>query len=150
MKDGQLFRVKVIKSKDDLPKENGNYFTFRDGVKFTHAFIKGTPDRKYYNDLTFEKFWLKHIDWYLIKNCYQMLMKYNKQSVETVEPGLCPICKTTYLSDRVCLTCTKTLCSPIQINKTAEEILAKKYDITVSDIDAAIRIYIDEHNNPKQ
>ena len=30
------------------------------------------------------------------------------------QPELCPICKTTYLSDRVCLTCTKELCLPVQ------------------------------------
>ncbi len=34
---------------------------------------------------------------------------------EAEQNELCPICKTTYLSDRVCMTCTKELCSPLSI-----------------------------------
>jgi hypothetical protein len=65
MKDGQLFRVKVIKTEADLPKENGTYFTLRQGIKYTHDFIGGKPEKKYYDNLTFEDFWLKHITSYL-------------------------------------------------------------------------------------
>jgi len=56
-----------IKSEADLPKEDGIYFTFRDKtIKFIHAFIGNQPERKYYDGLTFEAFWLKYIDSYLL------------------------------------------------------------------------------------
>ena len=47
-------------------------------------------------------------------------IKINALKAET-EPELCPICKTTYLSDRVCLTCTKELCSPLNSELKAEQ-----------------------------
>jgi hypothetical protein len=65
-KDGQRLIVKVIKSEADLPKENGNYYTNREGTKSVYAFIGCKPEQKYYDNLTFEDFWLKYIDWYLI------------------------------------------------------------------------------------
>ena len=36
------------------------------------------------------------------------------------EPELCPICKKTYLTDRVCMTCTQALCSPFEPDKKTE------------------------------
>jgi hypothetical protein len=54
-------------------------------------------------------------------------LKIIKSALES-EPGqseLCPICKTTYLSNRVCLTCTKKLCSPLSI--PPKELFEKVY-----------------------
>lgn len=40
------------------------------------------------------------------------------QEHETAE--LCPICKTTYLTDRVCITCTRALCTPLKSTEGAD------------------------------
>lgn len=59
MKDRQLFRVKVIKSEEDLPKEDDEYFVhYKEyGMGSTHIYL-GNDARKYT--------WLNDIDWYLI------------------------------------------------------------------------------------
>jgi hypothetical protein len=54
MKDGQLFRVKVIKGTDDLPKY-GKEFVAHDKISnATYPYCKFNKE-----------FWLNNIDWYL-------------------------------------------------------------------------------------
>jgi len=60
MKDGQLFRVKVIKTVDDLPKEDGEYFINQYGGGASYYYFNSSHDA-----FDNKEFWLKHIDWYL-------------------------------------------------------------------------------------
>jgi hypothetical protein len=58
MKDGQLFKVKVIKTEADLPKRNGYYICkpvgdFAGEVKFN------------FDDETERNLWMVEVDWYL-------------------------------------------------------------------------------------
>lgn len=58
MKDGQLLRVKVIKTNKDLPKENGEYWTYQgefDEVVFM----------TYHNTEEQKEIWRKYVTWYL-------------------------------------------------------------------------------------
>jgi len=60
MKDGQLLRVKVIKTATDLPKEEGNYI-----VHINSNRNEQENTSNWYYDNKKESFWMFHIDWYL-------------------------------------------------------------------------------------
>jgi ribosomal protein L32 len=53
--------------------------------------------------------------------------EYAQQASQSDEPELCPICKETYLSNRVCLTCTRKLCSPINIQNQSD-VISNRYN----------------------
>jgi hypothetical protein len=54
MKDGQLFRVKVIKSESDLPKYGKEFIAHDKISNFTYPYCKFNKE-----------FWLSNIDWYI-------------------------------------------------------------------------------------
>jgi hypothetical protein len=57
-KDGQLLRVKVIKTEADMPKEEGLYFVAEKNYKYIYLC-------KYELTENFVRVWLRDIDWYL-------------------------------------------------------------------------------------
>ena len=56
-----------IKSADDLPKVNGEYFAHRiDYNEITFRTFKIGEPKLHYNHAYYLNFWLKNIDWYLL------------------------------------------------------------------------------------
>jgi hypothetical protein len=60
MKDGQLFRVKVIKTEDDLPKD-GKYFCCHDNGNKNYYPI----NKRVHSPFENKNYWIFHVDWYL-------------------------------------------------------------------------------------
>jgi len=55
-----VYVKKEIKSKDDLPKEDGQYFTHQIKTGYFDCMFWYEDDRKWH-----VKNWLRHVDWYL-------------------------------------------------------------------------------------
>ena len=59
----------IIKSADDLPKKEGEYFAHRiDYNEITFRTFKIGEPKLHYNHAYYLNFWLKNIDWYLIED----------------------------------------------------------------------------------
>jgi len=64
MKDGQLLRIKIIKTGDDLPKEDGEYFVLRRQYINRDSPLCYYKEALEFNSVT-KDYWLAHIAWYL-------------------------------------------------------------------------------------
>ena len=94
-----VYRKVVVNGPSDLP-EDGTYFVYMDGIKFIHSFIGQRPDKRYYDNLTFEDFWLKNIDSYLqpkelpsdeeIEKDFISFANYFHHWKEKIRRGVCP------------------------------------------------------------